>query len=322
MSGIGYRRRCPILLAVAGPRRPSRRRRPIPAGSVATQRPARTADPPTLADRCPALPGPAWSEPTSRAAIRRSPAGRRLPRLAGPRLRRRRHLPGAVGLLPDLLVRPQTGRRASAGARRLLDADLRPDRAAGHPDHPGGGGHRAVADADRGLAGHPAAGDRQRAVPAELVAGRQRRELLRRCADPAAAFLVPVHPGHGLPGLAAGLPDRRAHRAPPSGRPGPAAARPRVRHHLRGLTGLVGVDHRHRSGLRVLRHPRPAVGVRLRLAARPRRDPPDARWPPRGRRSAHPGRAGAPPSAGSGWPPCCWSAWWSTSATRSPAGSR
>ncbi|MDR6096461.1 hypothetical protein QE454_000080 [Microbacterium sp. SORGH_AS454] len=250
-----------------------------------------------------------------RAARRRHPAGRVVPRVVRPGLGWRRRLPDALGVLPHPRVRAPDG-RPRPGASDPTPARCVPAVAAGRGRDPGrhpGGGLDALprdhAPLDR------RAGVGLPRLRAELVPGRRRGGLLRahRCAEPTAALLVDVGAGAGLRVVgdpALGVPDRGpASRVVSRSRGGGG-----LRRRLRDLVRLLGRTHRVGAAARLLRHRGATVGVRRGIPAghrvapcEVRRDRPHLdrvggprRTPRAGCRTRRPGRFSRVPGAVAG----------------------
>ena len=221
-----------------------------------------------------ASPGPASRHRRPSCAGR--PARGDVPRLARPGLRGRRCLPVPVGLLPHRRHRPAPGagrthRPAPPVAQGVpaTAADRGPRRRVD------GGRHDAAAATDP-VARHPGRRGRLDGLRRELGARPALGRLLRRrqgLRQPAAAHVVALAPGPGLPRLAGAA--GAAGPARPSGRPalGASCAVLRSRHRRAGVVRLLRARHRHPAGVRLLRRWRAAVGVRPRWPAGPGGDP-------------------------------------------------
>ena len=165
---------------------------------------------------------------------------------------------------PLRLAEPLAAPAQAAASRRRRGDPRRPGR---HPADP----------APEPLAGRAGPGLGLAAVPAELAPGGHRRRLLRagprraparcstsgRCPSRARSSCSGRSCSPARPCCCALLRrdrrrDRVSYRAPP-GRG--------LRRDLRGVAGFLHRADRHEPGLRLLRHPHPALGVRPRLAA-------------------------------------------------------
>ncbi len=190
---------------------------------------------------------------TDSAVSRRS--RRRLPRLVRSGVRRRRHLPHAVGVLLRRLA--AAGRRIRRPARSGSGGAAGPaEAAAAARSRAGGGGgvHRHDASGHP-VVRHRAAGDGVVDVPAELAPRRQCERLSRRrpVGQPAAASVVDIRPGAVLSGCA--RPRVRARVAAPRTWPhGSRTARDAARCSRDRLADLRD-DQRPASDVAVLRHP-------------------------------------------------------------------